>query len=508
MKKLERRAVLQIAGALSMSSTVGCAATMDEAPPSESPTEHPHNDSWLEGKIRGYPARPSVKPGEVLTLHVSTHAPAFRVDFYRQGATLELVGSSPWYPGKFAPPRRPDEDWEFPAYEFAVPAGWKTGAYVAFFVEADSQRGVRWHPTQGTAYGDGKAFFVVRNGGTPAKMLYKIAVATFQAYNFAGGANLYKNKDVDDKVTDIFLDGAKKNPPEPNGLCVSMLRPGQGAGGNIMPGGGPLDFYDYGSPMNCFEHLDAYLVRFLESNGYEVDYCTDWDVQVEPGIFQPYQLLICAGHDEYWSEEQRAAHEHFVKTGGNIAFLTGNTCWWRIHYIRDNTALVCNKEGSPAFDQWYRTSPENSLTGVSYRHGGSWWPTKRKPLGFTVQFPEHWVYEGTGLAAGEVFGDGENVAVVGVEVDGCPWERIDGVAVPKDRKKYGTPDTFSILATGEITKEWPVHYGQGAALGIYTYPGGGTVFNVATTDWNRCIPLDPRIERITRNVIERLSKTT
>ncbi len=477
-RMLERRAVLQLAGAISASAAVGCALEPEEI-------------------VRGYPARPSVKPGEVLALHVSTRAPWFRVEFYRQGATLELVDTSAWQRGQYAPPRRPDEDWQYPAYEFPVPAGWKPGAYIAMFVEGDGDRAVHWRPSAETSYGDGKAFFVVRNPGKPAPMLYKIALATFQAYNYAGGANLYKHEDG----MDVFRRG-----DGPNGLCVSLLRPGQGAGGDIMPGGGPHDFYDGRTPMNCFEHLDAYLVRWLEGNGYEVDYCVDWDVQEEPHLFDGYPLVLCAGHDEYWSEEQRAAHEAHVKRGGNIAFLTGNTCWWRIHYLPGHDAFVCDKSGDPAEDQWYRTKPENSLTGVSYRHGGSWWPSRRRPVGFKVQQPGHWVFEGTGLAFGETFGDGEDVAVVGVECDGCPWELSAGVAVPRDRKKYGTPDNFTILATGEIGKDWPVRYGQGATLGIYSLPGGGTVFNAATTDWNRAIAADARVDRITRNVIERLSR--
>jgi hypothetical protein len=217
-------------------------------------------------------------------------------------------------------------------------------------------------------------------------------------------------------------------------------------------------------------------------------------------------LVICAGHDEYWSEQQRAAHEEFVKGGGNIAFFTGNTCWWRIHYIRNNTAIVCDKRGGPALDQWYRIDPENKIIGVSYRHGGSCWQHKRKPLGYTVEVAEHWVFAGTGMKQGDKFGDGEDVSVVGVEVDGCPWTRINGVAVPRDHAKYGTPDNFQILATAEIPAEWPTHYGQGATLGVFSLPGGGTVFNCSTTDWNRCIHLDARVEKITRNVLDKLSK--
>ena len=56
--------------------------------------------------IHGYPRHPSVRPGETLTLHVSTDDPHFRVDVYRQGARLEPMGrlGPERLPGHAVPP--------------------------------------------------------------------------------------------------------------------------------------------------------------------------------------------------------------------------------------------------------------------------------------------------------------------------------------------------------------------------------------------------------------------
>jgi hypothetical protein len=40
--------------------------------------------------IKGYPDQVSLDPGDILSLRVSTDAPEFRVEFYRQGASLVL----------------------------------------------------------------------------------------------------------------------------------------------------------------------------------------------------------------------------------------------------------------------------------------------------------------------------------------------------------------------------------------------------------------------------------
>lgn len=50
--------------------------------------------------ISGYPARPSVRAGEVLRLHIAASAPRFHVDFYRWGRrpTTRAMSSGPAAP--------------------------------------------------------------------------------------------------------------------------------------------------------------------------------------------------------------------------------------------------------------------------------------------------------------------------------------------------------------------------------------------------------------------------
>ena len=63
--------------------------------------------------------------------------------------------------------------------------------------------------------------------------------------------------------------------------------------------------------------------------------------------------------------------------------------------------------------------PSNTLTGVNYHNGGSQGTGPRPfPAGYEVQtHPDHWIYSGTGLNDGDVFGDidqdGNDESVVG-----------------------------------------------------------------------------------------------
>ena len=87
--------------------------------------------------IRAYPDRSSVLPGRTLTLHVSTDKPLFRVEFFRQGQTLDKKATSAWMPGQDVADKPVDQDWEWPSYDFEIGEDWPSGAYVAVLTEGD-----------------------------------------------------------------------------------------------------------------------------------------------------------------------------------------------------------------------------------------------------------------------------------------------------------------------------------------------------------------------------------
>ena len=131
---------------------------------------------------------------------------------------------------------------------------------------------------------------------------------------------------------------------------------------------------------------------------------------------------------------------------------------------------------------------------------------------FTVHRPDHWVFKGTGLHAGDHFGGKDKI--VGYETDGCEMTHSDGRPEPTHRD--GTPPGFEILASAPARwpddiwlwyERWQPGRNGNACLGIYRRKAGGTVFTASTTDWaNGLRGHDPVVERITRNVLNRLSQ--
>ncbi|WP_405395589.1 N,N-dimethylformamidase beta subunit family domain-containing protein [Microbispora hainanensis] len=360
-----------------------------------------------------------------------------------------------------------------PHWELDIPSGWRSSLYRA-----------RFGPEQPWPFGlpgttpcpDNEVYFVVRQAVPGSPVLLSVPFTTWQAYNRAGepGQSIYWTESPT-RAARVTFD---------------------------RPGGGPPP-----------ERWEEGLMRWLRRGGYDVAYCSNLDLHDGLDLLSRHRLLIVNGHDEYWSLGMRDAVEEFVRRGGNVAFFSGNTCWWQIRLEDGGRTMVCHRD--PVTDPIAATDPrqttvewsaapvnrpENTLTGVSFRAGaGAWGPHMPRMLeeSYTTRFAAHWVFEGTGLTDGDKFGEG----CLGYETDAAEFEEVGGV--PRATGRDGTPSSFVVLATADL-RHWSA-YGQGgmATMGVFT-SGLGTVFTAATVNWGNGLH-DPVVDRITRNVVDRLS---
>ncbi|WP_067172272.1 N,N-dimethylformamidase beta subunit family domain-containing protein [Microtetraspora niveoalba] len=460
--------------------------------------------------IRGYVEQPSPRAGDRLTLRAATDAPEFRVQFHRCGAELEPCGTSEWLPGRAAPQHLPFQDWGVPGaglggepldgwagYRLRAPD--RPGVYVAILVEGDGDGRETAEPDRTTADGrEARALFVVRPPRPSADILYKIPLLTYHAYNVVDGRT-YDPRTRRGHWCLYNTPAPEELPVEPV-PGVGLHRPGGGTGGTPWDIGN-FDPFDP-TPRQTFVHWDGRFIAWMERRGYTVDYCTDLDLHREgAALLLPYRLLVSAGHDEYWSDAMRAAVEGHVAAGGNAAFFGGNTCWWRVVFHDD---VTFSRVGV-----WHETGrPENALIGVSFRNGGERDRDEHPiPVGYRVQHAGHWVYDGTGVRDGDVFGEREHL--IGYECDGAEFDRnllAAGVPVVPTGAD-GTPRDFTILAVGDTRPSGWGHGNAAATMGVTAgLDGRGTVFNAATTDWARALTGSPVVERATRNVLDRLSR--
>ncbi len=351
-----------------------------------------------------------------------------------------------------------------PDWTLDIPDTWRSSLYRAAFTPGGSP--------------DSDAWFVVRAAqDRRASVLLSVPFATWQAYNRSGvpGEGLYWAEDPW-RAHQVTFD---------------------------RPGGGPPP-----------ERWEEGLMTWLHESGIDVDYCSNLDLDLHPGLLADYRLLLVNGHDEYWSAPMRDAVEAFTRRGGNLAIFGANTSWWQIRLADGGRTMICYRDAAadpvaattPELTtvEWSSAPvnrPENTMTGLSFRLGaGCWGPEMAAMYGesYTVRFADHWVFAGTGLTDGDKFGLG----ALGYETDAADIEEIDGV--PRVTGRDGTPTSFTVLATADL-RHWSAYGQAGAAtMGLFE-AGRGTVFNAGTVNWASAIG-DPVVARVTRNVIDRLSE--
>jgi hypothetical protein len=443
--------------------------------------------------LRGYPDHQSYKPGDTLRLHTSIEFDKFDLSIDRVGKDRKRVHEAKGIAGKAwpIPANSSSKGCDWPAgVEIPIGDDWRTGYY-----EADISASLGRTSSERKST---KIPFVVRSEkpGKDTKILLQLSTNTDNAYNTWGGHSLY----------------AYNSRNKEQGRRVSSHRP---------------------MPWGPYKRWEAPFVRWAETHGYRLDYAVNNDLELHPEILDRYNLILSVGHDEYWSTAMRDSLEGFVARGGNAAFFGGNVACWQVRAEEAGSALVCYKEYfkedplyqpdgpnpllSTLWSHHLLDRPENRMTGVGALHGGFHKSHGQYMDGsgaFTAHRPEHWIFAGAGMKAGAEFGGKHSV--VGYECDGCEFELKDGLPHPTGRD--GTPENFQILASApakwgpEATllwyDKWPKDQQGAACLGLYTKEGGGTVFTAGTTDWSHGLQgkPDPVVDRVTRNVMDKLSK--
>lgn len=204
--------------------------------------------------VEGYAGRVSYKPGEQLSLHVSTSAARFTVEIARLGVKKEIVFTRSDVPGRESPvpENASSHGCGWPAlFTLPIPDNWRSGYYqVALKAEDGGGKFVE----RGRRTVEAGCFFIVRAAtpGENSKTLIQLSTNTYNAYNNWGGFSLY----------------AYNGRAGVQGHRVSFLRP----------------------PASQFDRWEQHFVAWAEANGYTLDYAANSDLEFHPEELQAYKL--------------------------------------------------------------------------------------------------------------------------------------------------------------------------------------------------------------------------
>jgi hypothetical protein len=495
--------------------------------------------------VSGYCWPQSAAGGDTVALHLSSpRGLPVSVEVARVGAERRVV---------FADGAVPVAYHETPLDAATTGCGWP--AALALDVDHEWQSG--YYEVVLDVDIDGKsrrshAFFVVRPR-RPASILLALATNTWHAYNDFAGRNLYTGA-TQVSLQRPFAAGYLSKPPGLGRRVTTTAPPDPQMAAHV--GYLTLNHLSGWAGSAGWPDWELPFMQWAERQGYGVDVVTNADLEDHPDLLSDVSLYLSVGHDEYWSAGMRNTVEQFIASGGNAAFFSGNTAFWQVR-LEDRTpegpaATIVGYKGQlkndPVFGgdrQAELTSiwsdhligrPENHMTGVSFARGGYHRIGKRATQGaggYTIHRADHWMFEGTGLGYGDVLGAA--ATTVGYECDGCDFTYRDGLPYPTGID--GTPGNFEILGTapaahftrttsvrptpanepseiefiasrlfGDRSDESVARIACGhAVLGTYTSPAGGVVITSGSTDWAHGLAgRDPQVERITRNILDRL----
>ncbi|MEV0981504.1 N,N-dimethylformamidase beta subunit family domain-containing protein [Streptomyces sp. NPDC049915] len=419
-------------------------------------------------QIKGFVSTGAVAPGEAVDFHVTVDPPQeFFVDVYRighyGGDGAAKITTSPRLSGIVQPPPLAADrtvschHWWL-SWRLQIPSFWSVGAYVAVLTTGDGR--YRSHIP-----------FTVRDDRS-ADLLLLLPDVTWQAYNLypedgRTGASLYHAWDEEGRLLGE-ADAA---------TTVSFDRPYAGAGLPLHVG----HAYDF--------------IRWAERYGYDLAYADARDLHA--GRIDParYRGLVFPGHDEYWSVPMRRAVEQARDHGTSLVFLSANTMYWQVELgpspsgVPDRL-LTCRKrkrKGPGKSLLWREIDrPEQQLIGIQYAG------RVPEPHPLIVRNADHWLWEATGAHDGQAL-DG----LVAGEAD----RYFPRTALPEHEERI-------LLAHSPYADSEGVLRHQETSL--YRAPSGAWVFAAGTFAWPPALDrpghVDPRIQRATANLLDRICK--
>ncbi|HEX6083551.1 MAG TPA: N,N-dimethylformamidase beta subunit family domain-containing protein, partial [Thermoanaerobaculia bacterium] len=419
----------------------------------------------------GYADRTSVVQGGTIRFSIATAVAPFALTIVNLARPTQVLRT---ITGLTAPPRDCTGLWEtgcgWPVTtSLTIPSSWPSGYYAARFPIGGGQTR--------------NVIFVVKAAvpGSTSPMVIVSTTNTYTAYNPFGGKSVY----------DFNSTGRVR------AATVSFARP-----------------YDDNEGLSRFPAWEQQFVDWLTAEGRSYEVIADDDLE-SPTALANYKVVVLVGHSEYWTLRARSHVEAFVAAGGHLAVFSGNTMWWQARLDSATRQFTCYKNGTAdpmagVNDAVVTTNffarpvynPENTILGASFRHaeyanlvapGDYELAPVEQRTPYTVRDASSWVFDGTGVVTGQQIAQ----ATGGFEVDGVTFNTTAGGALKVDGSD-GTPLNFQILAT------LPAELGYGV-IGLYTHPGGGTVFNAATQSWSHGLASDAIVQQMTRNVLNRLS---
>jgi hypothetical protein len=476
--------------------TLACAGYGSKRTVVRLPVQEKYQFRLLKDCLLGYVWPKWVHSGEKSEFRVHCHE-AYKLELWRYGARQELVRPIGWYDehGPRATVQiTPDGDYSQTGVQ------WNRFGYTSphhkQYVTAPDRSGLYYFHAR-TDSGLYFSFPWIVAPGTPrARIAVLASNITWNAYNSFGGRSNYIHPDRLPPAPTVnarlelkrYTDPEHLNYDTEDYLPLSFERPEPIC---CIPQGedirGPIE----GRAASHIAPAEWRLLGWLERQRFDYDYWAETQLHFGNLPLEQYRLLILSTHPEYWSRKMYDRVKAWVvDSGGRLMYLGGNGLNCEVEFLDSGTCIYRNEDGRrlrqshARYESRFhlRGESEASLLGVVYDDRGV-----MTAAPYQVVEANHWVFEGTGLSRGSVFGEKSQHMRIPGGASGHETDKVSSSSPPGTR----------ILARGMNPDD------GGAHMTLYETAGGGAVFAAGSICWPSCLLVDDNVSQITANVVRR-----
>jgi hypothetical protein len=456
----------------------------------------PYQFRLLADGLLGYAWPKWVRSGEKAEFRVHSVEP-YKIELVRYGWQKEPAGKIGWFDehGPLATMQiTPDGDYTQTGVE------WNRVGYGSWqhhqYVRAPERSGLYYFHTRT----DSGRFFSFPWIVAPERPAAKIAVLasniTWNAYNNFGGRSNYIHADKLPPTPTVNARGELARYQDPefgtwNAEEYAPLSFDRPEPINHVPEKTTITDPIEGRAACHVAPTEWRLLGWMEREGFAYDYYAETQLHAGQLDLDAYRVLVASTHPEYWSREMYESVKRWVfERGGRFVYLGGNGLNCEVTFPDAQTMIVHNGDNRTLqanLSQYesrfgMRVESEAHLLGVVYSETGV-----MTAAPYRVLAADHWALAGTGLSAGDVFGEKSL------------HERIPGGASGHETDKISASSPAGIE---HVAKGLNPDEGGGDVVHFAT-PSGGAVFSVGSICWTSSILVDAAVSRITANVLRR-----
>jgi hypothetical protein len=345
------------------------------------------------------------------------------------------------------------------------------------------------------ARGESGAFFSFPLVVAPARPQAPVAVLastnTWNAYNAFGGRSNYimAARMIDEPIVNSKSDLPRyKNPDYAEWKSAQEFAP--------LSFDRPEPYNHIPAEVECTDPIEGRqachlapaewrLLGWLEREQFPYDFYSEYQLHTGQLNLDAYRILILSTHPEYWSAKMYHAVKRWVfERGGRLMYLGGNGVNCAVEFLDDGQAMRCLNQWPAGYESRFHAQVESeaNLLGVVYSDAGA-----MTSAPYQVVQPDHWIFTGTGLQRGALFGTKVLHQRYG---DGGSGHETDKITP-------SSPKNIVLLAKGLNPDD------GGAHLTYFETPSGGAVFSAGSITYPTGLLCDPPTSAITANVLRR-----